>query len=434
VERTNDMFIHEIENWTSFRWNAVRLSEPIARTNKAIGYLAGRLSTIGFDNQMAATVEAVTHDVVSSSEIEGITLNTAEVRSSVARKLGVAVPDTKEPTHYIDGVVEMMLDAVMNYDTPLNHDRLFGWHAALFPTGKSGFSDIMVGTYRNEPMEVISGVFGRERVHYRAPEPERVLNEMDKFIIWFNDKSIVPSLVKSAIAHLWFVCIHPFDDGNGRIARAISDMVLSQTDRSKLRFFSMSLQICKEKKEYYRMLERTQRGDGDITEWLEWYFTCLERAVSESNVMLSEILNKAIFWKTHVEAVITERQRTILNIYLNGYDGKLTAKNWSKLAEVSLDTATRDVKDLVAKGILSPIQGRVRDISYTLNYIAPDSRMFDFTGSAIISRDGKDYISTVYRGQKTIEERISSLDKIRFEQNEMSIEDIVYKYFAYLIE
>ena len=178
MERTNDMFIHEIENWTSFRWNAVRLSEPIARTNKAIGYLAGRLSTIGFDNQMAATVEAVTHDGVSSSEIEGITLNTAEVRSSVARKLGVAVPDTKEPTHYIDGVVEMMLDAVMNYDTPLSHDRLFGWHAAFFPTGKSGFSDIMAGTYRNESMEVISGAFGRERVHYRAPEPQRVLNEI----------------------------------------------------------------------------------------------------------------------------------------------------------------------------------------------------------------------------------------------------------------
>ncbi|MEF8802835.1 MULTISPECIES: Fic family protein [Bacteroides] len=201
------MFIHEIENWTSFRWNADSLSDAIARTNRAIGYLTGRLSTIGFDSQMAATVEAVTHDVVSSSEIEGITLNTEEVRSSVARKLGVTVPDTKEPTHYVDGVVEMMLDAVMNYDTPLNHDRLFGWHAALFPTGKSGFSDIVVGRYRDESMEVVSGTFGRERVHYRAPEPERVLDEMNKFFLWFNDNkdcSIISEVCNSSSV----VCMH----------------------------------------------------------------------------------------------------------------------------------------------------------------------------------------------------------------------------------
>ena len=398
------MFIHDIENWTSFRWNAETLSDAIARTNRAIGYLTGRLSTIGFDSQMAATVEAVTHDVVFSSEIEGVTLNTAEVRSSVARKLGVAVPDTKEPTHYVDGVVEMMLDAVINYETLLTHDRLFGWHTALFPTGKSGTLDITVGAYRTESMEVVSGTFGRERIHYRAPEPGRVLKEMEQFLIWFNDHGVAPSLIKFAIAHLWFVCIHPFDDGNGRIARAISDMVLSQADRSKLRFFSMSMQISREKKEYYRMLERTQRGDGDITEWLKWYFCCLERAVAESNVMLSGILNKAIFWKTHSETVITERQRTVLNIYLNDYEGKLTAKNWSKLAGVSLDTANRD------------------------------SQMRDFSDSTLINRDGKDYILTVYKGRKNLEERITSLDKIRFKQNEISIDDLVYKYFAYLSE
>ena len=428
------MFIHDIENWTSFRWNAETLSDAIARTNRAIGYLTGRLSTIGFDSQMAATVEAVTHDVVFSSEIEGVTLNTAEVRSSVARKLGVAVPDTKEPTHYVDGVVEMMLDAVINYETLLTHDRLFGWHTALFPTGKSGTVDITVGAYRTESMEVVSGTFGRERIHYRAPEPGRVLKEMEQFLIWFNDHRVAPSLIKSAIAHLWFVCIHPFDDGNGRIARAISDMVLSQADRSKLRFFSMSMQISREKKEYYRMLERTQRGDGDITEWLKWYFCCLERAVAESNVMLSGILNKAIFWKTHSETVITERQRTVLNIYLNDYEGKLTAKNWSKLAGVSLDTANRDVKDLVAKGILAPVQGRVRDVSYTLNYVKSDSQMRDFSDSTLINRDGKDYILTVYKGRKNLEERITPLDKIRFKQNEISIDDLVYKYFAYLSE
>lgn len=428
------MFIHELENWTSFRWNTERLSDSIARTNRAIGYLSGRLSTIGFDSQMIATVEAVTHDVVSSSEIEGITLNTAEVRSSVARKLGVTVPDVKESTHYIDGVVEMLLDAIMNYETPLTHDRLYGWHSALFPTGRSGYSDILVGTYRMEAMEVVSGAFGRERVHYRAPDPERVFEEMDKFLFWFNDSNIIPSLVKSAIAHLWFVCVHPFDDGNGRIARAISDMVLSQTDRSKMRFFSMSMQISREKKDYYRILERTQRGGGDITEWLEWYLACLERAISESNVILSGILNKAIFWKTHGGAILTERQRKVLNIYLNGYEGKLTAKNWSKLADVSLDTANRDVKDLVTKGILTPMQGRVRDVSYSLNYVESDNRMSDFSDTILINRDGMDYISSTFKGHKTVEERITQLDKIRYEQKEMSLDDLAYKYFAYLSE
>ena len=340
----------------------------------------------------------------------------------------------KEPTHYIDGIVEMMLDAVMNYEKPLTHDRLFGWHAALFPMGKSGFSDIIVGNYRTEGMEVISGTFGRERIHYRAPEPERVFPEMEKFLTWFNDQNSAPSLIKSAIAHLWFVCIHPFDDGNGRIGRAISDMVLSQTDQSKFRFFSMSLQISREKKEYYQILERTQRGSGDITEWLEWYLRCLDKAVIASNTMLSNILNKATFWKTHAGIAISERQQTILNIFLDGYEGKLTAKNWSKLALISLDTASRDIKDLVTKGIISPVQGRVRDISYTLNYRAIDIRTRDFINPAIVQHNGEDYITTLYKGHKYLEEKITSLDLIRFKQNEITINDLVYKYFAYLTE
>lgn len=302
------MFIHETVDWPSFRWDKDKIADSLARTNRAVGFLAGRLSTIGFENQMAATVESVTHDVVSSSEIEGITLNTAEVRSSVARKLGVNVPDMHEPTHYIDGVVEMMLDATQNYAQPLTEERLFGWHAALFPVGRSGSVPIDVGCYRSEGMEVVSGMFGRERVHYRAPEPERVPAEMETFIRWFNNPQIPPSLLKSAIAHLWFVSIHPFDDGNGRIGRAISDMVLSQADHSKLRYFSMSLQISREKKEYYRVLEHTQRGDGDITCWLEWYMDCLDRALETAETMLSSVLNKAIFWRTFSLATVTERQ------------------------------------------------------------------------------------------------------------------------------
>lgn len=426
------MFIHEAENWTSFRWDKDKITELLARTNKAIGFLAGRLSTIGFDNQMAATVESVTHDVVSSSEIEGITLNTAEVRSSVARKLGVNVPETKEPTHYIDGVVEMMLDATQNYSTPLTTERLFGWHAALFPLGKSGNSTISVGKYRDGGMEVVSGMFGRERVHYRAPEAERVGEEMDTFLAWLNDPEYTPSLLKSAIAHLRFVSIHPFDDGNGRIGRAISDMILSQADQSKLRYFSMSMQISREKKEYYRILESTQRGDGDITVWLVWYLECLGRAVETSESMLNGVLSKAMFWKTFSAITVTDRQREILNTYLDGYEGKLTAKNWAKLAGISLDTAGRDIKDLVSKGMLTAVQGRVRDVSYTINYVVQDTFAGRFTTPEIVHRDGKHYITANYKDVQNVEERISDIDLLRIEQNEITLKDLLYKYFAYL--
>lgn len=428
------MYIHETENWTSFRWDAAQLAQSLERTGKSIGFLFGRLSTIGFDQQMSATVESVTHEVVASSEIEGIILNTEEVRSSVARKLGVTVPNSKEPTHYIDGVVEMMLDAVMNYDISLTGDRLFNWHAALFPNGRSGSIPITVGAYRTDRMEVVSGTFGRERVHYRAPEPERLAEEMQIFLKWFNNPDIAPSLIKSAIAHFWFVCIHPFDDGNGRIARAISDMVLSQIDRSKLRFFSMSMQINRDKKEYYRILEQTQRGTTDITAWLKWYLDCLNAAVNESNTLLSGVLNKAVFWRTHADVSISERQRTLLNHFLDGYDGKLTAKNWSKLADVSPDTAGRDIKDLVAKGIIAPVQGRVRDVSYTLNYSKADKDRADFKETAVVWRADGDFITTIYKGEKVVEEKITQLDKVRLQQEEITIDDLAYKYFAYLTE
>lgn len=428
------MFIHETASWPTFRWDKDRIADVLSRTERAIGFLAGRLSTIGFDNQMAATVESVTHDVVSSSEIEGVTLNTAEVRSSVARKLGVVVPETKEPTHDIDGIVEMMLDATQNYASPLTTQRLFGWHMALFPLGKSGSNTIHVGAYRTGGMEVVSGMFGRERVHYRAPEPEQVGKEMDAFLAWFNDPQQTPSLLKSAIAHLWFVSIHPFDDGNGRIGRAISDMVLSQADRSKLRYFSMSMQISREKKDYYRILESTQRSDGAITEWLQWYLECLERAVEASESMLSGVLNKTMFWKTYASETITDRQRGILNVYLDGYNGKLTAKNWAKLAEVSLDTAGRDIKDLVSRAILSPMQGRVRDVSYSINYVRGDRYGHDFSAVEIVNRNGKNYITAIYKNSRKVEDRISDSDCLRLKQGEITTTDLLYKHFAYLTE
>ena len=348
--------------------------------------------------------------------------------------MGVTVPETKEPTHYIDGIVEMMLDATQNYSVQLTAERLFGWHAALFPMGKSGSTTISVGTYRTEGMEVISGMFGRERVHYRAPEAERVSGEMDHFFAWFNDSQYAPSLLKSAIAHLWFVSIHPFDDGNGRIGRAISDMVLSQADQSKLRYFSMSMQISREKKEYYRILESVQRSDGEITAWLVWYLECLGRAVEASESMLSGVLNKAMFWKVFSAISITDRQREILNTYLDGYQGKLTAKNWAKLAKVSLDTAGRDIKDLISKGMLSPVQGRVRDVSYIINYVAEDAFIRNFSTPEIILREDKEYITAFYKDKQKVEERISDIDRLRLRQNEITLNNLLYKYFAYLTD
>ena len=357
------MYIHEHKEWPSFSWNKELVGEKLNKVNKAVGYLMGRLSVIGFNDKMSAVVESISHDIIASSEIEGVELNNEQVRSSVARKLGVQLPNPTESSRYIDGVVEMALDATVNFNSPLTHERLFGWHNCLFPTGWSGPTKIDVARYRSGEMKVISGMFGREKVHYVAPAPERIDEEMNRFLDWFNSDAH-NCYVKSAIAHLWFVCIHPFDDGNGRIGRAIADMALSQAEDSKMRFFSISHQINKDKKQHYDILEKTQKGDCEITEWIIWYLDCLLRSVEQSDETLSKVLNKAIFWQTHAETVLSERQREVLNLYLDGYPGKLTAKNWAKRVKVSPDTAARDIKNLVEKGILIPQQGRVRDVFY----------------------------------------------------------------------
>lgn len=427
------MFIHERDNWTAFRWDSERIAPLVSKADRAIAFLAGRLSTVGFDTQMAATVESVTRDVVFSSEIEGISLNTEEVRSSVARHLGVKVLDTKEPTHYIEGIVEMMLDATQNHDMPLTERRLMGWHSALFPTGHSGSEEIHVGAYRTEGMQVISGVFGRERVHYRAPDPDLVQGEMDKFLAWLSDDSSPASLVKSAIAHFWFVCIHPFDDGNGRIARAISDMVLAQADGGKFRYYSQSMQICKDKKAYYRILERTSRGDGDITDWLAWYLECLCRAVEASGEALSVVLRKSVFWQTYADVTVSGRQSMVLNKYLDGYDAKLTAKNWASVAGVSTDTALRDIRDLVDKGILTPIMGRVRDISYNINYVKVSGFASRFADAKVAEMGGKNYLTASFEGTP-LQERLSEIDCRRYDAGEVTLEDLLYKYFSYLLD
>ena len=357
------MYIYEHKDWPSFSWNQELVHAKLNEVYKAVGYLMGRLSLMGFDDKMSAIAEALSHDIIASSEIEGVELNTEQVRSSVARKLGVPTTSPVQVSRYVDGVVEMALDATVNYSAPLTHERLFGWHNCLFPSGWSGTVKIDVAQYRSGEMKVISGMLGREKVHYAAPSAERVEEEMTRFLEWFNSDT-QNGYLKSAVAHLWFVCIHPFDDGNGRIGRAIADMALSQAENSSMRFFSISHQINADKKQYYHILEKTQKGSCEITEWILWYLDCLLRSVGQSDRILSRVLNKTIFWQNHAETVISARQREVLNLYLDGYPGKLTAKNWARHVKVSPDTAARDIKDLVGKGILVPQQGRVRDVSY----------------------------------------------------------------------
>lgn len=358
------MYIHETDSWPIFTWDRTRTDPKLAAINKATGYLDGILSAIGFDVKERAAVEVYTHDIVASSEIEGLLINSDQVRSSIARRMGIKITGEVPYGHYVEGIVEMMLDAVQGYDKPLTNDRLFGWHSCLFPGGRSGYEEINVGKYRVDEMSVISGVLDREKVHYRAPSPDRVQKEMDVFLKWFNDPSTPRDYIKSAVAHFWFVNIHPFDDGNGRIGRAIADMALSQADNSPRRYFSMSRQIGQEKNKYYDILERCQKGTTDLTAWIEWYLDCMLRAIKGAEEMLSSILDKAVFWQNHSQADINERQRTVLNIFLDEDKGKLTAKRWAKLAKVSPDTAVRDVQYLTEIGILVPEEGKVRNIAY----------------------------------------------------------------------
>ena len=358
------MYMHETDSWPIFTWDRTRTDPKLAAINKATGYLDGILSAIGFDVKERAAVEVYTHDIVASSEIEGLLIDSDQVRSSIARRMGIKITGEVPYGHYVDGIVEMMLDAVQGYDKPLTNDRLFGWHSCLFPGGRSGYEEINVGKYRVDEMSVISGVLDREKVHYRAPSPDRVQKEMDVFLKWFNDPSTPRDYIKSAVAHFWFVSIHPFDDGNGRIGRAIADMALSQADNSPRRYFSMSRQIGQEKNKYYDILERCQKGTTDLTAWIEWYLDCMLRAIKGAEEMLSFILDKAVFWQNHSQADINERQRTVLNIFLDEDKGKLTAKRWAKLAKVSPDTAVRDVQYLTEIGILVPEEGKVRNIAY----------------------------------------------------------------------
>lgn len=424
------MFIHELKNWTQFEWNHDLIDAKLAEVSQALGYMHGRLSMIGFDEQLKATAESVTQDIVSSSEIEGVTLNTRSVRSSVARRLGVPYEEVNDSmSHYVEGMVNVSLDATRNYKLPLTTERLFAWHGELFPPERTRLYRIDVGQYRKVGMQVVTGNMGRERVCYEAPAPERVPEEMEQFIAWFNNPDIPATPLKAAIAHFWFVCIHPFDDGNGRLTRALSDMLLARAEDSNLRYYSMSKAINADRKNYYLELERAQRGN-DITNWLLWFLNTLLYAVKDSDTVIGNVLNKTYFWHIHEDIVCSERQKKILNIYLSGYDGKLTTKNWAKLAEVSLDTANRDIADLVAKKLLRPVQGNVRNIAYNLCYESHSSMPFDDVH--IEERDGQTYICITFK-QQSYSERLTEGDLQSLSQAERTKEDLAYKYFAYLV-
>ncbi len=327
------------------------------------------MEALGFDLREEAVLETLTADVLKSSEIEGAFLDREQVRSSLARRLGLDIGALTPADRDVEGVVEMMLDAVQNYDKPLSDERLFAWHAALFPTGRSGMTRIRVGAWRDDgsgPMQIVSGPVGRERVHFEAPTAERLDHEMNDFLKWFNDTMDMDPVLKAGLAHLWFVTIHPFDDGNGRIARAISDMSLARSEQSSQRFYSMSAQIRQERNAYYDILEKTQKGDLDVTPWLTWFLSCLDRALDGAETVLSNVLKKARFWRTHADASFNNRQRKVLNRLLEGFEGKMTSSKWAKVAKCSQDTALRDINDLLDCGILAKDAAGGRSTSYSL--------------------------------------------------------------------
>ena len=326
----------------------------------------GRMLSLGFVSQDEAALSNMSLELVRSSEIEGQRLNLEEVRSSIARRLGIETAGLVPVSRYVEGVVEMQLDATQNYDKPLTHDRLYGWHNVLFPTGMSGLYRIDVGKYRSGEMQVVSGAIGKEKVHYQAPSPGRVPAEMGRFIDWVNNNDDIDGVLKAAIAHLWFVSIHPFDDGNGRITRALTDMLLARSEKCSKRFYSMSAEIRVLQKEYYDVLERTQLGDGEITEWLLWFLGCFEQALDSTQGTLSSVMRKADFWDRHRDVTFNERQRKLLNLQFDGFFGKLTSSKWAKIAKCSSDTALNDINDLITKGILKKSDEGGRSTNYIL--------------------------------------------------------------------
>ncbi|AKP50229.1 Fic family protein [Cyclobacterium amurskyense] len=361
-------FIHQKDNWPAFTWNSNDFLDLLSEARNLQGRLIGKMETLGFDLRNEALLDTLTLDVLKSSEIEGEFLNPNQVRSSIARRLGMEIAGAVESDRNVEGVVEMMLDATQKCFDPITTERLFDWHAALFPTGRSGMYKITVADWRKDttgPMQVVSGALGKEKVHFQAPDSDLVEKEMTRLIDWFNN-SKVDLVVKAAIAHLWFVTIHPFEDGNGRIARALTDMLLARSDKSNQRFYSMSAQIRLERKGYYDILEKTQKGDLNITIWIIWFLNCLINALNATDSVLTRVLFKADFWQKHIDTVMNDRQRKLLNKLMDGFDGKLTSSKWAKIAKCSKDSAVRDINDLIDKGILQKEAAGGRSTNYEL--------------------------------------------------------------------
>lgn len=363
-------YIYQLKGWPKFTWDAAALSVRLGIVHRLQEQLLTRMSSVGFQLRTEVSLQSLTEEVLKSSEIEGEVLDKAQVHSSIARRLGIDIGALVSVDRNVEGVVEMMLDATQKFIEPLTANRLFDWHAALFPTARSGMHKISVAQWRddsNGPMQVVSGAIGREHVHFEAPDAARLDDETQKFIKWFNDFDGTDLILRAGIAHLWFVTIHPFEDGNGRIARAIADMALTRSEKVAQRFYSMSSQIRKERNDYYKFLEKTQKQNHlDITTWLDWFLGCLARAFESTNVILENVFWKAHFWEKHDDSQLNERQRLVINRLLDGFEGKLTSSKWAKLAKCSQDTASRDIDDLIKKGILAKGSAGGRSTSYSL--------------------------------------------------------------------
>lgn len=365
-----NMWIHEYQHWSDFTWDAKVLASKLADIRHRQGRLLGRMESLGFELKREASLSTLTNDVVKSSAIEGETLNPEEVRSSIACRLGIDIAGLMPANRDVEGIVEMMLDATQQFSKPLTKDRLFDWHASLFPTGRSGMHKITVGGWRTldaGPMQVVSGPIGKEKVHFEAPSADRLNKEMEAFLTWFGSSDDIDSVIKAGIAHVWFVTIHPFEDGNGRIARAIGDMALARSDGTQNRFYSLSSQIETERKQYYDQLEKQQCATPDITDWLSWFLDCLGRAIANAETTLGNILFKAQLWESINQKPVNERQRLIINRMLkDDFEGFMSTSKYAKLAKCSNDTALRDIQGLKERGTFIQNPGGGRSTSYRL--------------------------------------------------------------------
>jgi Fic family protein len=369
MNRVDRRYIWQQNDWPHWTYDHRRLAPLLAQVHLAQGHLLGRMHDLGFDLRDQATLRILTEDVLKTSEIEGEKLNPDSVRSSIARRLGVDIGALAPVDRHVDGMVAMVLDATQGHHMPLTAERLFGWHAAMFPTGYSGLSKIRVGQWRDDaqgPMQVVSGAVHRQKVHYEAPPAHRLEAEMEGFLKWFNADNEDNPVVKAGLAHLWLVTVHPFEDGNGRIARAVGDMALSRAEKSSQRFYSLSAQIQRERKDYYDRLEATQKGDLDVTDWLEWFLACLLRAIQVAEETLAQVLAKARFWQHWAGTPLNIRQIKLLNKLLDGFDGKLTSSKWAAVAKCSQDTALRDINELLERGVLKKSEASGRSTSYEL--------------------------------------------------------------------